>query len=101
MYDTFEEYLENNKHIPKEVIPHIKVVWEIQQNKVDLYRKVVKNLIPEINGEFFICGHSEQIINNLPQHIHVCPTYGADWAAIYKRQDTVIYPDVLEKINKD
>lgn len=109
MYNTLEDYLDEienfsarRERIPKEAMPYIEAVWKLQQEKVELYRKVLKNLLPELNGEFFICGHSTERENNLPKHIHVCPEYGADIAVIYERLDGVgVKSDVLEKINED
>jgi len=47
----------------------------------ELYRKVFTHLNAEkLAGVYFICGESgEKDSNGLPDRIHVCPAYGADF----------------------
>ena len=41
---------------------------------------------PEKTGRFFICGQSGEVDEQgLPDHLHVCPTYGLDKFEIYTR----------------
>lgn len=107
-YHSLEDYLEEienfsarRERIPAEAMPFIEAVWEIQQEKIELYRRVVKHLLPELNGEFFICGYGGERINNLPTQIDVCPAYGADWSMVYERRGIIKNPEVLGVINED
>ena len=46
---------------------------------------------PEYTGAYFISGaHGVRDDNCLPEYIHVCPAYGADWSQIYVRTDRTV-----------
>ena len=60
---------------------------EITEQEYELFQKLKKIWIhssPEKSGAFFICGEAgEKDDVGLPEHILVCPTYGADGVAMY------------------
>lgn len=62
---------------------------EITDEEYELFQKLKKIWIhssPEKSGAFFICGEAgEKDDVGLPEHILVCPTYGADGFAYYKK----------------
>jgi len=50
-------------------------------------KKIIKAVFPEIYPRPFICGMGgEKDKMGLPQYIHICPTYGLDGFAIYKKE---------------
>jgi hypothetical protein len=51
-------------------------------------------LAEKLGNIFFICGQGgEKDINNLPQQIHICPSYGCDWFQVYERTDKSFGPE--------
>jgi hypothetical protein len=55
--------------------------------EIERLRAALKSLIPEHIAGPFICGGSHEERDGLPDRLHVCPSYGADWVAIYQRVD--------------
>jgi hypothetical protein len=55
-------------------------------------RKIVQHIYAErIPNTFFICGEAgDRDANGLPEKILVCPAYGADWSAVYTRDNKVV-----------
>jgi hypothetical protein len=59
--------------------------------KVELY---LKTSYPEKSGYYFICGEGGvKDDNGLPERLHVCPAYGADWMMLYTRTDKTTGPE--------
>ena len=62
---------------------------EITEKEYELFQKLKKiwvHNIPEKSGLYFICGEAgEKDSMGLPEYISVCPTYGADGMAMYKK----------------
>lgn len=59
--------------------------------KTELY---LKTMYPEKSGHYFICGEGGvKDDNGLPDRIHICPSYGADWMMTYKRTDKTHGPE--------
>ena len=59
--------------------------------KTELY---LKTMYPEKSGSYFICGEGGvKDENGLPDRIHICPSYGADWMMTYKRTDKTHGPE--------
>ena len=53
----------------------------------DKLRKIVIHLYAERTGEFFICGElGDKGADGLPDKILVCPAYGLDGFAVYKKE---------------
>jgi hypothetical protein len=63
--------------------------WVISQKEYELFQKLKKIWIhssPEKSGAYFICGEAgEKDKLGLPDGILVCPTYGLDGFAYYKK----------------
>lgn len=61
----------------------------ISEKEYELFQKLKKIWIhssPEKSGAFFICGEAgEKDSMGLPEFITVCPTYGLDGFAYYKK----------------
>jgi hypothetical protein len=58
--------------------------------KCDEQATVLRRLLPDQfgGGIYFICGEGgDKDQNGLPDRIHVCPAYGADWSMIYERMN--------------
>ena len=54
--------------------------------KVEKYETILKHAMAEKTGVFFICGASgEKDSMGLPEKIMVCPAYGLDGFAAYKK----------------
>jgi hypothetical protein len=59
--------------------------------KTDMY---LKTMYPEHTGFYFVCGEGgTKDDNGLPERLHVCPTYGADWMMVYTRTDKTSGPE--------
>jgi hypothetical protein len=59
--------------------------------KTELY---LKTMYPEKSGHYFICGESPiKDENGLPERLHICPAYGADWMMLYTRTDKTHGPE--------
>ena len=56
------------------------------RKKVEKYETILRHAMAEKTGVFFICGVSgEKDSMGLPEKIMVCPTYGLDGFASYKK----------------
>ena len=62
---------------------------EITDEEYELFRKLVKvwyHSDPERSGSYFICGEGgDKDQMGLPEMILVCPSYGLDGVAAYKK----------------
>jgi hypothetical protein len=59
--------------------------------KTDMY---LKTNYPDKTGYYFICGEGgTKDDNGLPERLHVCPAYGADWMMVYTRTDKTSGPE--------
>jgi hypothetical protein len=54
--------------------------------KLELYRRILQHTMPEKSGMFFICGSGPIGDDGLPDHVSICPGYGADWSATYVKK---------------
>jgi hypothetical protein len=69
-----------------DVLLWAKTAWDIQQEKIEKYETILKHAMSEKSGVFFICGEAgEKDSMGLPERIMVCPTYGLDGFASYKK----------------
>ena len=69
---------------------------EITEKEYELFQKL-KNIwihsSPEKSGAYFICGEGgEKDEMGLPEFISVCPTYGLDGFAYYKKHTKYTAP---------
>ena len=55
--------------------------------------QILRHAYPEKSGAFFICGAGLVGDDGLPDHVSICPAYGADWSVIYKRSGTGSVPE--------
>ena len=62
---------------------------EITEKEYELFQKLKKvwiHSVPEKSGAYFICGEGgEKDPMGLPEFISVCPSYGLDGFAYYKK----------------
>ena len=63
---------------------------EITDDEYELFQKLKKIMLhanaEKYQGVYFICGEGgEKDAMGLPEMISVCPTYGADGMAMYKK----------------
>lgn len=64
---------------------HLRMVYEIVKH-IDLAEK--------LGGIYFICGEGgEKDNNNLPETIHICPSYGCDWFQVYQKTEKTFGPE--------
>jgi hypothetical protein len=69
-----------------DVLLWAKAAWDIQQEKIEKYETIIKHAMAERSGVFFICGEAgEKDSMGLPDKIMVCPAYGLDGFASYKK----------------
>lgn len=70
---------------------------EITEKEYELFQKLKKIWIhssPEKSGAYFICGEGgEKDDMGLPEFISVCPTYGLDGMAMYKKHRDYSAPE--------
>jgi hypothetical protein len=55
------------------------------EKTIEWLRGSIRTLFPENFTGPFICGHGGEESNGLPDLLHVCVSYGADWTVTYKR----------------
>jgi hypothetical protein len=56
------------------------------RKKVEKYETILKHAMSEKSGVFFICGEAgEKDSMGLPDRLFVCPAYGLDGFAVYKK----------------
>jgi hypothetical protein len=59
--------------------------------KIEMY---LKTSYPDKSGSYFICGEGGvKDDNGLPERLHICPAYGADWMMLYTRTDKTSGPE--------
>lgn len=58
---------------------------ERAEAEIKTLRRVLSSIIPERVPGLFIAGRGGEERNGLPEQLHVCPTYGAAWSAVYQR----------------
>jgi hypothetical protein len=70
---------------------------EISEKEYELFQKLKKIWIhssPEKSGAYFICGEGgEKDDMGLPDRIFVCPSYGLDGMAMYKKEKDYSAPE--------
>jgi len=70
---------------------------EISEKEYELFQKLKKIWIhssPEKSGTYFICGEGgEKDDMGLPDRIFVCPSYGLDGMAMYKKEKDYSAPE--------
>ena len=67
--------------------PIMHVISDDEMKQFKALKKVWIHLQAERTGVFFICGEGgEKDDMGLPEYIHVCPTYGLDGMAMYKKE---------------
>ena len=70
---------------------------EITEKEYELFQKLKKIWIhssPEKSGAYFICGEGGGKDDmGLPEFISVCPTYGLDGMAMYKKHRDYSAPE--------
>jgi hypothetical protein len=84
----YEEVLRLRKKLAKFENPELDYYEEVLllRKKVEKYETILKHAMPEKSGVFFICGEAgEKDSMGLPERIMVCPTYGLDGFASYKK----------------
>ena len=55
--------------------------------------QILRHAYPEKSGAFFICGAGPIGNDGLPDHVSICPAYGADWSVLYERTDKGVKPE--------
>ena len=69
---------------------------EITEKEYELFQKLLKiwkHSSAEKTGAFFICGEAgEKDSMGLPEYISVCPAYGLDGMAMYKKHSDYSAP---------
>jgi hypothetical protein len=51
-------------------------------------------LAEKMGNIYFICGEGgAKDQNNLPDRIHICPSYGVDWFQVYEKTISAIGPE--------
>jgi hypothetical protein len=56
-------------------------------------KTILRHLLPEKSGQYFICGGSTELdANGLPESILVCPAFGTEGSAIYRKSSGLSGP---------
>lgn len=64
------------------------------RKKVEKYETILKHIMSEKTGTFFICGAGgEKDSMGLPERINVCPSYGLDGMAQYTKSKDYSAPE--------
>lgn len=68
-------------------------------------KNIIRSAFPEKSGQFFICGEGgNRDEMGLPERIMICPTYGSDNMAVYKKvkdYDLVIIDDLKDQFHRN
>ena len=70
--------------------------YEGELKELRKLKSLIKHeLLAEQMGDiYFICGEGGEIDrNNLPDRIHICPSYGCDWFQVYEKTDKTFAPE--------
>ena len=79
--EQYEEGLEYIKQLSK-YNPNLKTVLEIHT----ALKNIITHLNVENNDAYFICGEAgEKDSMKLPEYVYICPAYGLDGEARYKK----------------
>ena len=66
----------------------------ILRDKVQKYERILSKLVPDVSGDFFICGNSEERDEmGLPTKLLICPSWGSDGFAIYTKTTDYSAPE--------
>lgn len=66
----------------------------ILRDKVQKYERILSKLVPDVSGDFFICGNSDEKDEmGLPTKLLVCPGWGSDGFAIYTKTTDYSAPE--------
>ena len=94
-YNSFDDWMDEIENYATrreraledtDVLLWAKTAWDIQQEKIEKYETILKHAMAEKTGVFFICGEAgEKDSMGLPEKIMVCPAYGLDGFASYKK----------------
>jgi hypothetical protein len=93
------EFIDEYKRVEWEDEDALEAAYRIEylSKKIKLLEKVelyLKTSYPEGSGFYFICGEGgTKNDNGLPERLHVCPAYGADWMMLYTRTDKTSGPE--------
>lgn len=70
----------------EELLAKLKVLEKVEMH--------LKTSYPDKSGSYFICGEGGvKDGNGLPERLHICPAYGADWMMTYQRTDKTHGPE--------
>jgi hypothetical protein len=72
------------ERLDRELEAREKTIERLRQ-ELELLRGSIRSLFPENFPGPFICGHGGEERDGLPDLLHVCVSYGADWTVTYKR----------------
>ena len=84
------------KLTPEDVSYMVSALEEAYEDHVlfENLKKIWKHSTPEKSGAFFVCGEGgEKDDMGLPEMIMVCPAYGLDGFAIYKKTTDYSAPE--------
>lgn len=98
MTDLIKRLRDFDPHLHElEVVDEAADLIEHLTKKLKLLEKIemyLKTSVPEKTGSYFICGEGGvKDGNGLPERLHVCPAYGADWIMLYTRTDKTSGPE--------
>lgn len=64
----------------------VKTITDEEYELFEKLKTILSHSTPEKSGQFFVCGEGgEKDSMGLPEMIMVCPAYGLDGFAIYKK----------------
>jgi hypothetical protein len=69
----------------------VKTVEELTAENERL-KNILKHLLAEKTGVYFICGEAGKVENDLPEYLVVCPQYGSDSTQAYVKQGKLTSP---------
>jgi hypothetical protein len=69
----------------------VKTVEELTAENERL-KNILKHLLAEKTGVYFICGEAGKVENDLPEYLVVCPQYGSDCTQAYVKHGKLASP---------
>ena len=85
--NEIENFSTRRERCGEESYKWAKTAWDLQQEKIERLESILRKIFPDKSGDIFICGEAgEKDSMGLPERVFICPTYGLDGFAVYRKE---------------
>jgi hypothetical protein len=89
-----------SQDVPEEAMSWAEAAWNAQQDYIKKLERIIQHAGAERTGLYFICGEGGTKDSfNLPDRIYVCPSYGLEGFASYKKDKEYSAPRMVKMIS--